>query len=244
MPAEEYAKKSQITRRQAGFLFWSEMSGKTAVLFANGEFVINEKIMEIIHQADFKVAVDGGYIHMKSLDLTPNVIIGDLDSIEENGINELEDIGIKIIRFDVHKDETDLELVVEYLLDLDFEHINILGATGGRTDHFVGNLLLFSNPKYQKNKIKIWTDKEEIYYCKNYQEIIGKKGDLVSLIPISDQVTAISTEGLDYPLIVESLFRWKSRGISNQMSTRKAKVRFDTGTLLCVHEYSTEIESR
>ncbi len=217
---------------------------KSVVLIANGEFIKTERIMDIIHLAEFKIAVDGGDNHMKSLGIIPDIIIGDLDSIDLKRLKELEELGVEIKKYNVHKDETDLELAVEYVLETGFEQITILGATGGRIDHFVGNLFLLSNPIYDHKEIKFLTDQEEIFYCNNNQEIIGNPGDLVSLIPISDQVTGVITEGLDYPLNDESLFRWKSRGISNQMSTFIANIRFDTGNLLCIHRYSTNSESR
>jgi thiamine pyrophosphokinase len=220
------------------------MIEKSAVLFANGEFNISEKIMEIIDQAEFLMAVDGGYNHMERLGLTPDVIVGDLDSINLDDTNELENKGIEIKKYPVHKDETDLELAVDHILNSGYEKINILGATGGRTDHFLGTILLFSNPKYQDKEIKIWTDQEEIFYCKNDQAITGNQGDLISLIPISDQVMGISTQGLLYPLKNEPLVRWKSRGISNRMSEFDVKIHFKAGSLLCIHRYSMEQESR
>ena len=211
-----------------------------AALFVNGEFEKNDRLIKQINQSELIVAVDGGLQHVMASGFTPHVIIGDLDSINSTDLENFEQTGVDIIKFPVQKDETDLELAVDYVLNLGFEEIFILGATGGRIDHFLGNFLLFSNPKYQQYKISILTKNSEIFYCKTYQPLTGAKGDMVSLIPISEVVLGIKTTGLMYPLNNEDLIRWKSRGISNQMLDHKALIEFESGLLLCVHTFDSK----
>lgn len=214
-----------------------------AALFVNGEYEKNDRLIKQINQSDLIVAVDGGLKHVMASGFTSHVIIGDLDSIDSTDLEYFERNGVDIIKFPVNKDETDLELAVEHVLNLGFEEIIILGATGGRIDHFLGNFLLFSNPKYQKYHISILTKNSEIFYCKPYQPIKGTKGDMVSLIPISEKVAGIKTTGLLYPLENEDLIRWKSRGVSNQMQDQKVLIEFESGVLLCVHTFDSTSES-
>lgn len=214
-----------------------------AALFINGEFEKNDRIIQQINQSDLLVAVDGGLQHLKNSGLTPHIIIGDLDSIDSAELDYYQNISVNIIKFPVQKDETDLELAVDYVMNLGFEEILILGATGGRIDHFLVNFLFFSNPKYMNQNLKILTKDSEIFYCKSEQLIQGAPGDLVSLIPISEVVSDVHTTGLLYPLIGENLLRWKSRGISNQMTDQSAKIVFGSGELLCVHGYGTQHET-
>ncbi|MBE0686778.1 MAG: thiamine diphosphokinase [Anaerolineaceae bacterium] len=214
-----------------------------AAIFINGEFEKNDRIMVQINQSDLLVAVDGGLQHVMNSGLTPHVIIGDLDSIDLTDLKYFEHNGVDIVKFPVKKDETDLELAVEYVLNLGFKEMLVLGATGGRIDHFFGNFLFFSNPKYLNVKIIILTKNSEIFYCKSKQIIKGVSGDTVSLIPISEVVAGVKTTGLMYPLDAEDLVRWKSRGISNQMIDQTAKIEFETGELLCVHSFSSQLET-
>lgn len=214
-----------------------------AALFVNGEFEKNNRLMKQINQSDLIVAVDGGLQHVMVSGFTPHVIIGDLDSIDSTDLEYFERSGVDIIKFPVQKDETDLELAVEHVLNLGFEEIIILGATGGRIDHFLENFLLFSNPKYQKYQISILTKNSEVFYCKPCQQLEGVVGDRVSLIPISEIVSGIKTTGLMYPLENEDLLRWKSRGISNQMLDRIGLIEFESGVLLCVHTFDSKSES-
>lgn len=210
-----------------------------ATLFVNGEFEKNDRITKQINQSDLLVAVDGGLQHVMNSGLTPHIIIGDLDSIDISDLVHFKQNGVDIIKFPIQKDETDLELALDYVLNLGFEEIIILGAAGGRIDHFLVNFLFFSNPKFLNVKIKILTKNSEIFYCKSEQTIEGSSGDLVSLIPISDVVSGVKTTGLLYPLDGEDLLRWKSRGISNQMTDQTAKIEFGSGELLCVHSFSS-----
>ena len=213
-----------------------------AALFVNGEFEKSDRLMKQINQADLLVAVDGGLQHVMASGFTPHIIIGDLDSIDATDLENFENNGVDVIKFPVQKDETDLELAVEYVLSLGFKEILILGATGRRLDHFLGNILFFSNPKYLEYRIKILTEKSEIFYCKSRQLLEGTAGDLVSLIPISEVVTGIKTTGLMYPLQLETLFRWKTRGISNQMLDQKALIEYESGVLLCIHAFDSQSE--
>lgn len=213
-----------------------------AALFINGEFEKSDRILQQIKQSDLLVAVDGGLRHVMSSGLTPHIIIGDLDSIDLTDLEYFEHNGVDIIKFPIQKDETDLELAVEHVLNLGFEEILILGAIGRRIDHFLGNFLFFSNPKYQNVDIKILTKNSEVFFCKSRQIIEGASGDIVSLIPISDVVSDIQTSGLMYPLNGEDLLRWKSRGISNQLIDPIARIEFGSGELLCVHSFSSQQE--
>ncbi len=214
-----------------------------AALFINGEFEQNDRILMQINQSDLLVAVDGGLQHVMNSGFTPHVIIGDLDLIELTDLEYFEHNGVDIVKFPVKKNETDLELAVEYVLNLEFTEILVLGATGGRIDHFLGNILFFSNPNYMEVNIKILTKNSEIFYCKSKQIVEGASGDTISLIPISEVVARVKTTGLMYPLDAEDLVRWKSRGISNQMIDQTAKIEFETGELLCVHIFSSQPET-
>lgn len=214
-----------------------------AALFVNGEFEKNDRIMRQISQSDLLIAVDGGLQHVMNSGLTPHIIIGDLDSIDLSDLEYFEHNSVDIIKFPIHKDETDLELAVDHVMNLGFDEILILGATGGRIDHFLVNFLFFSNPKYQNIDIKILTNKSEVLYCKSRQVIEGAVGDMVSLIPISEVVSGVQTTGLMYPLNREDLLRWKSRGISNQMTDPIAKIEFGSGELLCVHSFNSQHET-
>lgn len=218
------------------------MIKKKAAIMVNGEFEPTERLQGMLQQADLLVAVDGGLNHLVYLDLLPHLIIGDFDSIRPELLADYIKKEVEIKKFNPHKNETDLELALNHVLDLDFEQIEVFGATGGRFDHILGNIFLFSDPRYVEKEIKIWSKSSVTFYCQTNQEIKGQKGDLISLIPITAEVTGITTEGLLYPLNDETLVRWRTRGISNVMESTDARIQFQKGSLLCVHTFRMEVD--
>lgn len=216
------------------------VENKIAAIFVNGEFERSKKILNMLSKAELIVAVDGGLDHLTKLGVTPHIIIGDLDSVDREKLAYFEDIGVGIRKFPEKKDQTDLELALQFVVESGFEKIYLLGATGGRIDHFLGNLYICSNPKFADKEIKLLSKNSELFVCKQDQQIYGQPGDLISLIPISDQVKGIKTQGLEYPLENEDLNRWEARGISNLMVEETAKIHFQSGVLLCVHYFKGE----
>ncbi len=101
-----------------------------AVLFANGQarpgFEVN------LLPGDFPVAVDGGLHHLKRLGIKPQLLIGDLDSVSAGELAEAMDAGIEIQRFPPEKDQTDLELALEYALKAGYAQIVIAYPFGDR----------------------------------------------------------------------------------------------------------------
>ncbi len=216
------------------------VENKIAAIFVNGEFERSKKTLDLLSEAELIVAVDGGLDHLTKLGVTPHIIIGDLDSVDREKLSYFEDIGVGITKFPEKKDQTDLELALQFVVESGFEKIYLLGATGGRIDHFLGNLYICSNPNFADKEIKLLSKNNELFVCKQNQQIYGQPGDLISLIPISEQVKGIKTQGLEYPLENEDLNRWEARGISNLMVEETAKIHFQSGVLLCVHYFKSE----
>ena len=201
---------------------------KRAVIFANGALFDAEKIKEQIVSSDFLLAVDGGHYHMKSLGLIPNLVLGDLDSIQKVEFDQLQNSGVKILQFPQEKDETDLELALREATTRGFPNVLIVAGLGGRLDQTLGNLSLLKAPFLANNLIKLDDGYEEVWNIKKttYPEglqIKGEIGDVVSLLSFGSVSKGIITEGLKYPLVGESLLSYQTRGVSNEMIKSKAK---------------------
>lgn len=97
------------------------------------------------HKFEKVVAVDGGLEAAKELDIIPDVIVGDFDTVHPEILAYYRKM--EHIVWEVHqpeKDDTDTELAIKRALAMNCSHITLLGATGGRLDHMVGNIhLLF-----------------------------------------------------------------------------------------------------
>ena len=217
------------------------MFPKRIIIFANGDLPDLEKARALLRDDDFIIAADGGTRHALALGLTPNVIVGDLDSLPSN-FEPLTFNG-EIVLYPKDKNETDLELAIQHALTLNPEQVTILAALGGRLDQTLGNIAIISDLRSstlrhaQSDAFDIHLDDgvEEIFFCRTTCEINGLPNDIVSLIPWQGEVTGIVTTGLKWPLQNETLYQNKTRGISNEMTGDTATVQIKSGFLLIVH---------
>ena len=204
-------------------------------IFANGELPDLEKARGLLHPDDYIICADGGTRHSLALGLTPNLVIGDMDSIETNHWRELEKAGVSIELFPAEKNETDLELAIRRALELEPMEIIILGALGGRVDQILGNIALLNVPLHASPSICIDDGVEEIFFCRDHAQVHGRSGDIVSLIPWGSAVHGVKTENLKWSLQKETLHPDRTRGISNEMTEDVAMIKISSGLLLVVH---------
>jgi thiamine pyrophosphokinase len=211
---------------------------KKVVLFANGDFPKPANVLSQISDQDILIAVDGGLKYISASNLVPDLIIGDLDSADPEAVENFRNLGVKIRKFPVEKDETDLELALTASLDYQPDAVWIVGGLGKRIDQTLGNIFLIASPKFASLDMRLVDGVQEIFVIRKSQTIQGQSGDRVSLLPLNSPVTGISTNGLYYPLENETLSPHQTRGISNRMTQPDAKITIREGLLLCIHDKS------
>jgi thiamine pyrophosphokinase len=201
-----------------------------AVIVANGLLEQNISLLP----GDLLIAADGGTHHCLEQGLIPSIVIGDLDSLNTDDIEKLKKSGTEIIEYPTRKDFTDLELALQYALELEIDEILILAALGARWDQTIANILL---PTALGNKkIRLMDGNQEFFFLNGQGklEIYGKSGDTLSLIPLAREACGITTENLEYPLKEEDLHFGSTRGISNVMLSEHASITLTKGILLCI----------
>jgi len=205
------------------------------LIFANGDLPDIEKARTILQDDDYIICADGGTRHASSLDLKPDLVIGDMDSTESGYLQKLQSDDIPVELFPQNKNETDLELAIQHATKLTPKEIIIVAGLGGRLDHTLGNIALLSSPQLSTISIKLDDGVEEVFFCRNQVEVHGRSGDTVSLVPWQGVASGIQTENLRWTLDNESLHPEKTRGISNELTAEVAKINISTGLLLIVH---------
>lgn len=205
------------------------------VIFANGHLPDVEKARTILGADDYIIAADGGTRHALALGVTPNVVIGDLDSMRRAEIEEVKSREIQIILYPRDKNETDLELALNHALGLKPDGILVIGALGDRLDQTLANLALISGARFSGLDVRLDDGVEEAFFCRASSEVRGRSGDVISLIPWLGKVEGVRTENLKWPLRGETLYPERSRGVSNEMAAALAKVGIASGLLLVVH---------
>ena len=209
------------------------MFPKRIIIFANGDLPDLEKARALLREHDFIIAADGGTRHALALGLTPNVIVGDLDSLPSNF--EPSTFNGEIVLYPKDKNETDLELAIQHALTLNSQEIIIIAALGGRLDQTLGNIALISDLRPSTLDLRLDDGLEEVFFCRDTCEINGTLGDTVSLLPWQGDVTGIVTTGLKWTLQNETLYPHKTRGISNEMLNDTVTVQIKSGLLLVIH---------
>ncbi|MBW2600212.1 MAG: thiamine diphosphokinase, partial [Deltaproteobacteria bacterium] len=88
------------------------------------------------------ICADGAAQRLKASDITPDLIVGDMDSIDEDTLRYFEAKGSRIIRYPGDKNETDTQLALERAFKMNPDQIRVFGALGGRIDHTLANISL------------------------------------------------------------------------------------------------------
>ena len=117
----------------------------TAVIVGNGQFPKREYPLYLLESADYVICCDGAidtYLrHFRSRNLRrPDVVIGDMDSLSKKTAERFRDIAVKIDEQETNDQSKAFHYILEHFPDVDTVHI--LGATGKREDHTIGNLSL------------------------------------------------------------------------------------------------------
>ena len=212
---------------------------KRACVFCNGQLENPAKAKKIAIDCDLMIAADGGAKYFVDIGLSPQVIIGDMDSIDSDIWKGKS--GIENIKYPTDKDKSDAELAVEYALEHGCEQVILLAATGGRLDHTLGNITLVAA---YPGRVAIFDGTATLVAVDKSEKCVlnGKIGTTVSLIPYNSDRLQIRTSGLKYPLQDQCL-RFFTHGLSNELSQTQACVCVRDGTILVSIENDEQLIS-
>ena len=202
---------------------------KTIAIFCNGDKTSKKVYARYEKEIDYIICADGGSDKISHLNITPDVIIGDLDSISKKSLEIYKDCKI-IPRKD--QDSTDLEKAITYAIKLKPGKILIFGAVGDRIDHTLTNLNMlkkFCNAA----KIEFITNKSKLFYINKPIELNEPAGTIISLVPLGF-VKAVTLTGFLYPLNKDDLEFGGRDGQSNLTNSGEQTIDFKKGELFVV----------
>ena len=207
------------------------------VVFANGKLNHSEVLKNHLRSTDRIFCANGGTVHALALGLEPEVIVGDLDSLSTSIITSLEAAGTTIHRHPVAKDQTDLELTLDRALEQNPTEILLVSALGGRLDQMLANIFLLSRKLYRGIQMTLLDGYQWAVLTRTNETVTisGRKGDTVSLIPLSPTVSKVNFTGVRWPLENAELEFGSTWSVSNEMTGVEAEVRIGTGLMLVVH---------
>ena len=204
------------------------MERKTAFIYTGGT-VFDEYVIEKPEKGDLVIAADAGYLVAKRMGITPNVLLGDFDTLGEENIPE----GIECLRVPAEKNDTDTQLAVGTAIERGAKEIVIVGGVSGRLDHTLSTLAILEN---------LWERKNDRIYAtltdgKNRVRFIRSSGTILprsqyryfSLIAADDVVKGVTLEGCKYPLKNGRISRRHQWAVSNEIDGNCALIEIRRG---------------
>jgi len=208
---------------------------KKIIIIAGGKLNDIYYHQTLITNDHYIICANGGTLHALAMDLRPDLIIGDLDSLPVEILAELESMQTEIKQFPPTKDKSDLELAIDCAVEMHPEDIIIMGALGGkRVDHLYANILLLNVAGRKNIPASIIDENHHIKITAAYMKIEGLPGDYLSLFPVTADGAIVTTTNLKYQLNREQLNFASSRGLSNEMLGKSAEIKVESGLLLVI----------
>lgn len=180
------------------------------------------------------IAADSGIDHARALGRVPDLVVGDFDSVSEEGMAWAAEVGATIDRHPAAKDQTDLEIALGHALAAEPDHVVVAGIGGGRLDHLLANLAALASPSFAAVRVDGLLETALVSVVHTERRLLGDRGELVSLLPMHGDANGVTTVGLGYPLRDEALRAGSSRGVSNYFEEPEATVTVADGTLLAI----------
>ena len=183
------------------------------VILANGAFPKSEKARAYLLKAQRLVCCDGAANKAIAAGFVPDVIVGDLDSLSPEIEKQFSE---KIVRIS-EQITNDLAKTFNYCLSKGWKDVVILGASGEREDHLLGNISLLADFATQAKTIRMVTDYGYFFPATRSGTFRAPKGSQVSIFSLNPQ-QEITSQGLKYPLDRLRLPRWHMGTLNEALS--------------------------
>ncbi len=206
-----------------------------ALIIANGESCSFELLGELLEWSPYIIVLDGAVNKVLSLGISFDVLLGDFDHTTIEELAQIVPPQTQIIHTP-NQNLTDLEKGIEFLIEKKYEAVNIVWATGKRSDHYLNNLGILAR-YHGKIKMAMLDDYSRIYPIENGFKKHFEKGDNFSLMPLNT-VNGLTTTNLFWNLDNATLQYPYSTSSSNKVAeTGVVSIHFNSGFLLAMECY-------
>jgi len=205
---------------------------RCAWVFAGGDCIADKASFARITDADIIIGVDRGIEHCLNLELVPELLIGDFDSVNRVVLQDERLAQSQIIRHPSRKDHSDLELALCWLEGAGVETAVLFGVSGGRSDHHLFNWLL-PMQKHWPFSIQLVDESVHAYLVSAHRPMSfsAQIGQTISLLPLPS-AEGVSTNGLEYALHNAAIAPGSTLGLSNIAVANTVNVEISAGQLL------------
>ncbi len=196
------------------------------VILADGLFPENEQVLAFLDQAELIICCDGATLKLLHYGLKPSYIVGDMDSLPQSYREEFEAI---ISDGSDDQDTNDLTKAVHKALELGLDQVMILGATGEREDHTLGNIGLLVEHG-GKLTLQMMSDFGLFTPLYHSAQMCSFPGQQVSIFTVVNN-PMLTTQGLKYPISNKTLTNWWC-GTLNEALSDSFRIAFSQGGLV------------
>jgi thiamine pyrophosphokinase len=202
---------------------------KRCVIVAGADIRDYDLIRSYLQPADYFVYCDSGLAHMEALQAPADLIVGDFDS------HPVPDLPAETIVLPEEKDDTDTVYAVNEALARGFEEFLLVGATGGRLDHTLGNLSILLKLDTLGKRALIVDELSEIEVVSDAPASVPDSFAYFSLLSVDGCARGVTVSDAKYPLVNADIDCEYPYGISNEVAPGEiAVVRVREGRLLLI----------
>ncbi|MCR5430886.1 MAG: thiamine diphosphokinase [Eubacterium sp.] len=191
-----------------------------------GSMDVDSRIQDYLNDS-FLIAADGGLLNVEKNNITPDLIIGDFDSLG------FEPTGDNVIKHPVKKDDTDMMLAVKKAIDLGYQEIVIFGGCGGRLDHTLANINTMVYALEKGANISILDSENDMYITDSAIKVSRSYKDNFSLFAIEEKAI-VDIEGAEYSGSEIVISNDTTLGVSNSFAEDEVRINVVDGTVLIV----------
>lgn len=204
-----------------------------ALIVLGGDAPSAQLLRDCAQEADWVIAADSGLAAFDSAGTVPDLLIGDMDSVDPGVLARFED-RVPLRRLNCIKDDTDGVDALDVAIGRGADRITILGALGGRLDHALANLMLLVRAARRGVKAQILDEGVRIIRVDGAYTLEGARGHTVSLLPLGT-ARGVTLKGFFYPLEDHTLTCEHPLGVSNVVTADTASVSVREGDLILFH---------
>lgn len=204
----------------------AKIKGACAVI-CGGELDDPAFLAAHITSDDYLIAADKGCAYAAAAGLTPDLAVGDFDSLDAAPPQ-----GVEVLTLPTHKDYTDTHVALMEGLSRGYREFKIFAALGGRLDHTCANLCLLDYLDKRGASGVLCAENTRVYLVRNGSLTLDKMDGYVSIFPFGGDASGVTLNGLEYPLNDVKLKSDMPIGVSNRQIADRAEIRVKNGALL------------
>ena len=204
------------------------------LIVSGGDAPGNELLKNRAAHARRIIAADKGAQYCLSAGVIPDIVVGDMDSISSNSLEQLLKRDVRLVKHPADKDQTDTQLALDLAMLGGADKVEMLAACGDRFDHGIANVHLLYYALSHGVEAEILSASQRIFLVDKKCIIRGSKGQTISLLPLTMRVEGIYLSGFLYDLENARMEVGKPYGISNIITSDESGIRIGEGILIVI----------